>query len=99
MFKGSIVGSFGFWRKTTTRELTVFQMIAQAFAANPLFIAGIIRTSTLLEIFLFAAFHKFLPPFSVCRLQILQICASSNFYRREKVFAMKKAFPGKERLL
>jgi hypothetical protein len=74
MFKGSIVGSFGFWRKTTTRELTVFQMIAQAFAANPLFIAGIIRTSTLLEIFLFAAFHKFLPPFSMSLAKFPDLC-------------------------
>jgi len=63
MFKGPVPGFFSIIGKAASGQLATFQMIAQAFAADPFASTGVICAVTSIETFFFAAFHRRPLPF------------------------------------
>jgi hypothetical protein len=58
MFKGTVKGGFRFSGKTAPRQFPHFQMILDAFAADPLFWAGIVSAVASNKILLLIALHE-----------------------------------------
>lgn len=57
MFEGAVVGSFRFIRETAARQLAVFQVVAQAVAADALAGTGFVTAVAGFEIEVLFAFH------------------------------------------